>query len=601
MIRIVQMQHKAHMNSLKVPTALKTSKNVKFERVPDGAINQLHWKIKKEVEKANSKTKGEGEHVPQNPHPGKYRILRRAQDAFFVDSTSTYEALLGRDWIHQSPSVPSTLHQQVAIYHEDGETRSGFWEMVEAESRPFLPTANVAEANFCNPRNEILQCWGVDENGRPTKVVAIRSLIKRLLVYGRKKKSKKMRAGNFFGKELEAAIQMAECVYNLDGPENLPKNPKLVEFLCAKPDKPQLEVQDLLKTIDLGTKEDPRPIQISGLLEMEDQAKVVSLLHEFKDSFAWHYTEMPGLDSTLVEHRMPIKEGYKPVKQAPRRMSNEIEEKVKEVIERLVKVGFIKPVKYVEWLVNIVPVLKAITKAVRCCVDYRNINGATLKDEYPMPIADLSIDAVAKHNVLFFMDGNASYNQIKMARKDIHKTTFRCPGHVGAYEYLVMPFRLKNIGATYQRAMNAIFHDLISHSMEYVPQRVIKGKAITNFLVEHQESQYEIINVSGTLEVASMWISSSKALYGKEEWIQQEIKIILGDTLWAYRTSKRAATGTTLYALTFGQDSVIPMEINLLLKAIEVLKQKLEAIRFSEDIIKDDSSLGMLFPTTIET
>ncbi|KAM1006308.1 hypothetical protein ACFX2A_003076 [Malus domestica] len=122
---------------------------------------------------------------------------------------------------------------------------------------------------------------------------------------------------------------------------------------------------------------------------------------------------MPGLDSTLVKHMMPIKEGYKPVKKALRRMSKEIEEKVKEEIERLVKAGFIRPAKYVEWLANIVPILKAITNVVRCCVDYRNINGATPKDEYPMPMADLSIDAVAKHKVLSFMDGNAGYNQIK--------------------------------------------------------------------------------------------------------------------------------------------------------------------------------------------
>ncbi|KAM2459301.1 hypothetical protein TB1_007452 [Malus domestica] len=140
---------------------------------------------------------------------------------------------------------------------------------------------------------------------------------------------------------------------------------------------------------------------------------------------------MPSLDATLVEHRMPINEGYKPVKQAPQRMSKEIEEKVKEEIERLVKAGFIRPAKYVEWLANIVPVLKAVTKAVRCYVDYRNINGATPKDEYPMPMTDLSIDAVAKHKVLSFMNGNSGYNQIKMAPEDIHKTAFRCLGHVG--------------------------------------------------------------------------------------------------------------------------------------------------------------------------
>ncbi|KAM1281989.1 hypothetical protein TB2_022235 [Malus domestica] len=110
---------------------------------------------------------------------------------------------------------------------------------------------------------------------------------------------------------------MAECIYDLEWPEDLPENPEFIEFLCTEPDKPPPEVQDPLETIDLGTEEDLRPIQISGLLEVEDRARIVNLFHEFKHCFAWHYTEMPGLDSTLVEHRMHIKEGYKPVKQAP--------------------------------------------------------------------------------------------------------------------------------------------------------------------------------------------------------------------------------------------------------------------------------------------
>ncbi|KAM1830021.1 hypothetical protein ACFX14_022768 [Malus domestica] len=101
---------------------------------------------------------------------------------------------------------------------------------------------------------------------------------------------------------------MAECIFDLDRLEDLPESLELVEFLCAEPDKSSPKVQDPLETIDLGTKEYPRLIQISGLLEEEDQAKIVSLLHEFKDCFAWHYTEMPSLDSTLVEHIMPIKE-----------------------------------------------------------------------------------------------------------------------------------------------------------------------------------------------------------------------------------------------------------------------------------------------------
>ena len=77
MIRRVQRQHKVHMNSLKIPAASGTSENVTFEKVPHRGRNQLHWKSKKEVEKANNKTEGEENHVPQSPHPGKYKILRR--------------------------------------------------------------------------------------------------------------------------------------------------------------------------------------------------------------------------------------------------------------------------------------------------------------------------------------------------------------------------------------------------------------------------------------------------------------------------------------------------------------------------------------------
>jgi hypothetical protein len=97
-------------------------------------------------------------------------------------------------------------------------------------------------------------------------------------------------------------------------------------------------------------------------------------------------------------------------------------------------------------------------------------------DGYPMPVADLSVDATARHMVISFMDDNAGYNQIFMAIEDISKTTFRCPGHIGLFEWIVMTFGLKNAGATYQRAMNYIFHELISKIVEiYINDVVIKS------------------------------------------------------------------------------------------------------------------------------
>jgi hypothetical protein len=113
------------------------------------------------------------------------------------------------------------------------------------------------------------------------------------------------------------------------------------------------------------------------------------------------------------------------------------------------------------------------------CIDFRDLNKATPKDEHPMPIADQSIDAASGHKIISFMDGNAGYNQIFMTEEDIHKTAFRCPGAIGLYEWVVMTFGLKSARATYQRAMNHILHDLIGLLVEvYIDDVVVKSKEV---------------------------------------------------------------------------------------------------------------------------
>jgi hypothetical protein len=109
-------------------------------------------------------------------------------------------------------------------------------------------------------------------------------------------------------------------------------------------------------------------------------------------------------------------------------------------------------------------------------VDFRDINRATPKDEYPMPIAERLINVAASNKILSFVDGNAGYNQIFMALNDIHNTTFRVPGAMGLFKYVVMTFGLKNAGAMYQRAMNYIYHDLIGKLVEiYIDDIVVKS------------------------------------------------------------------------------------------------------------------------------
>jgi hypothetical protein len=84
-----------------------------------------------------------------------------------------------------------------------------------------------------------------------------------------------------------------------------------------------------------------------------------------------------------------------------------------------------------------------------------------------------------------FLDGNAGYNQIFMAEGDVAKTVFRCPGFVGLFEWVVMTFGLKNAEATYQRAMNLIFHDLLGVLLKvYIDDLVIKLTSFEEHLVD---------------------------------------------------------------------------------------------------------------------
>jgi hypothetical protein len=136
---------------------------------------------------------------------------------------------------------------------------------------------------------------------------------------------------------------------------------------------------------------------------------------------------MPGLDRSIVEHRLPIIPGYRPYKQPPRKIyKDEVLANVKKEVERLIEANFIRPCIYAEWISNIVPVYKK-NRTMRVCIDFRDLNRATPMDGYPMPVADLLVDAAARHKVISFMDGNAGYNQIFMAVEDVAKTTFRCP------------------------------------------------------------------------------------------------------------------------------------------------------------------------------
>jgi hypothetical protein len=101
---------------------------------------------------------------------------------------------------------------------------------------------------------------------------------------------------------------------------------------------------DKLEDLDIGDGDKPRPAFISTNLDSDFREELIKLLKEYKDCFAWDYSEMPGLDRSIVEHRLPIKPGYKPYKQPPQKIyMDEVLADVKKEVERLIEANFIRP------------------------------------------------------------------------------------------------------------------------------------------------------------------------------------------------------------------------------------------------------------------
>lgn len=139
--------------------------------------------------------------------------------------------------------------------------------------------------------------------------------------------------------------------------------------------------QDPLEEIDLGTWGIKRPIYVSANISPELKVEVIQLLEEYKHCFTWDYDEMPSLSRDLVELKLSIKPGKKPIKQTPRRFSPEVLSKIKEEVKRLLRCNVIRATRYVECIANIVPVIKK-NGTLRVCIVFRDLNAATLNDEY---------------------------------------------------------------------------------------------------------------------------------------------------------------------------------------------------------------------------
>ena len=131
--------------------------------------------------------------------------------------------------------------------------------------------------------------------------------------------------------------------------------------------------------------------------------------------------------------------------------------------------------------------VKKVNGKWRMCVDFTDLNKACPKDSYPLPRVDVLVNLTARHQLLSFMDAFSGYNQIRMHEADQEKTLFVTSQ--GLFCYKVIPYGLKNAGATYQRLMNKMFAQQIGRNVQvYVDDMLVKSRREEDLLEDLRET-----------------------------------------------------------------------------------------------------------------
>jgi hypothetical protein len=121
------------------------------------------------------------------------------------------------------------------------------------------------------------------------------------------------------------------------------------------------------------------------------------------------------------------------------------------------------------------------------CTDYTDLNKACPKDPFPLPCIDKLVYNSVGYKYLSFMDAYSGYNQIPMHPEDQEKTEFITD--MGVYCYTMIPFGLKNVGATYQRMMSRVFKDQIGKILEvYIDDMIVKNPEDKDPMADLQET-----------------------------------------------------------------------------------------------------------------
>jgi len=235
---------------------------------------------------------------------------------------------------------------------------------------------------------------------------------------------------------------------------------------------------------------------------------VVAVISRHLDAFAWFASNMPGIDPDFICHHLTMDPKVRSVRQKRRKFKEERRIVVQEETRKLLIVGHIREIQYPEWLANVV-LMKKENGKWRMCVDFTDLNKACPKDSYPLPSIDALLDSALGCKMLSFLDAFSGYNQIKMHPRDESKTTFMTK--TCCYCYKVMPFGLKNAGATYQRLMDKILATMLGRNVQaYVDDMVVTSQ-------ERERHTADLEELFATIAKYRLKLNPEKCVFGVEE------------------------------------------------------------------------------------
>lgn len=233
----------------------------------------------------------------------------------------------------------------------------------------------------------------------------------------------------------------------------------------------------------------------------EVSPELMNILEEFNMVFS----TKPGTAHNRC-HEIPTVDDI-PVKIPPRRIPTAYREEVRRQIQEMLDNGIITPSSS-SYMAPCVLVPKK-SGEIRICVDYRELNKKTIKNAYPLPLADEIQEAIQGATIFSTLDLRSGYWQIPVAEADRRKTAF-CPGHdLGLFEFQRMPFGLVSAPATFQAMMNDVLRGL-DYVHVYIDDILIHSTSL-------EEHKQHIRTVLGRLRDAGLTIRGSKCSFGKQE------------------------------------------------------------------------------------